>query len=104
MSERTFSQGEIVIIGRDPSCECPVSGDPKVSRQQMVLVAQSGRLNVRDLNSTNGTFVNGVRHVRCILNPGDRLTCGESTEIVWSIDPETSSLVVSVKRKEPEKG
>jgi pSer/pThr/pTyr-binding forkhead associated (FHA) protein len=39
-------------------------------------VAPDGTLEVRDLESTNGTFVNGKRIERTRLKSGDRLGVG----------------------------
>jgi pSer/pThr/pTyr-binding forkhead associated (FHA) protein len=35
-----------------------------------------GGLEVRDLESTNGTYVNGNRVERALLSPGDRVQVG----------------------------
>jgi pSer/pThr/pTyr-binding forkhead associated (FHA) protein len=39
-------------------------------------VSQAGELEVEDLDSTNGTFVNDQRVRRATLNAGDRLRVG----------------------------
>ncbi len=50
---------------------------PLVSRRHCRLVAHpDGRLEIEDLESTNGTFVNGRRVQRARLEPGDRITVG----------------------------
>ena len=50
---------------------------PMVSRVHCRLTAQpGGRLEVLDLKSTNGTFVNGRRVTRAALTVGDRLGVG----------------------------
>ncbi len=50
---------------------------PLVSRRHCRVIAHpDGRLEVVDLDSTNGTFVNGRRVARAWLGPGDRLTVG----------------------------
>ena len=50
---------------------------PLVSRVHCRLTARAdGGLEVRDLESTNGTFVNGARVGVAALNPGDRLKVG----------------------------
>jgi pSer/pThr/pTyr-binding forkhead associated (FHA) protein len=41
-----------------------------------VTVLPGGELEVRDLDSTNGTFVNGQRIASACLTPGDRLKVG----------------------------
>lgn len=50
---------------------------PLVSRRHCRLIAHpDGQLEVEDLESTNGTFVNGRRVCRARLEPGDRITVG----------------------------
>jgi pSer/pThr/pTyr-binding forkhead associated (FHA) protein len=45
------------VIGRDPKCHLrPSSG--AVSKKHCTLIFRDGKLFVRDLNSTNGTFIN----------------------------------------------
>jgi len=104
MSKKNFAQGEIVTIGRSAECECIVGDDARVSRLHLALVAVGGMVSVRDLNSTNGTFLNGRRMTRCVLQPGDRLTIGIATEIVWSVNAETSMLVLSLKPSVTDQG
>lgn len=53
---------EPLILGRDPSREFFLS-DSDVSRSHCELLLAGGRVLVRDLGSTNGTFVDGVRVV-----------------------------------------
>ena len=47
-----------------------------VSRLHCRLTADAAGLAVEDLNSTNGTFVNGEAVTRATLSPGDRLGVG----------------------------
>jgi pSer/pThr/pTyr-binding forkhead associated (FHA) protein len=41
-----------------------------------LVVSQAGELEVEDLDSTNGTFVNDQRVRKALLNAGDRLRIG----------------------------
>jgi pSer/pThr/pTyr-binding forkhead associated (FHA) protein len=66
--------GEIKTIGRAVRADFILDA-PLVSRLHCRLTAGHG-LEVLDLNSTNGTFVNGKRVTRATLRPGDRLTVG----------------------------
>jgi hypothetical protein len=50
--------------------------DRRVSRYHVQLREIQGRLSVVDLESTNGTFVNGERVRECLLRDGDRLSLG----------------------------
>jgi uncharacterized RDD family membrane protein YckC/pSer/pThr/pTyr-binding forkhead associated (FHA) protein len=58
--------------------------DPSVSRNHALLIAQNGELRVKDLGSTNGSYVNGRRLEEGLmrLHSGDRLTIGESDLII----------------------
>ena len=48
------------LIGRDPACQLrPAS--PLVSGRHCVVTTHDGKIFVRDLGSTNGTFLNGQR-------------------------------------------
>jgi hypothetical protein len=49
-----------VVIGRDPGCDLQIP-DPRVSRVHAVLYAEKGHWLVRDIDSSNGTFVDGDR-------------------------------------------
>lgn len=66
---------EQLVVGRHHSCDV-VLADPEVSRRHARLCFRDGRWVVRDLESTNGTIVNGGRIGRCELRPGDRLVFG----------------------------
>jgi hypothetical protein len=53
--------------------------DPSVSRQHAVIEIEGGRPLVRDLQSKNGTFVNGERVERNPLSEGDEVRFGKTT-------------------------
>src|SRR5512143_2780703 len=46
-------------------------GDPRVSRSHAELRAINGRYVLFDLNSTGGTYVNGVKITQSVVYPGD---------------------------------
>lgn len=62
----------ISITGRGNECEL-VLPLPHISRRHVVLTPQAGCVNVKDLDSTNGTRVNGVRVQEAVLHHGDTL-------------------------------
>ena len=65
----------ILLFGRD--LECDVRFDSrKISRKHCCLAQVSDYLVVRDLGSTNGIRINGVRVLESRLRPGDELTIG----------------------------
>ena len=63
---RELSLGDTQIIGRLPSNAIPIK-DVGSSRQNTRLFRAGGRFTVIDLNSKNGTFVNGLQVQRADL-------------------------------------
>jgi pSer/pThr/pTyr-binding forkhead associated (FHA) protein len=49
----------------------------EVSRRHVKIECSQGRCTLADLQSANGTFVNGVRVTQVLLSPGDRLRLGD---------------------------
>ncbi|HEY9871654.1 MAG TPA: FHA domain-containing protein, partial [Candidatus Obscuribacterales bacterium] len=67
-----------VVLGRDPGKADVVMGDAGVSRQHAVVRTGSDGVYIKDLGSTNGTYVNGVKiEGEYKLKPGDRITLGK---------------------------
>lgn len=65
-----------ILIGRDPSCYLPLS-HPAVSFRHAEISKQSdGSLVIRDLGSTNGTFINGQRISQVPIKSGDSIQIG----------------------------
>jgi pSer/pThr/pTyr-binding forkhead associated (FHA) protein len=67
--------GSIKTVGRATRADFIVDA-PMVSRLHCRLSAGAAELEVVDLESTNGTFVNGQRVSRAVLRGGDRLGVG----------------------------
>jgi len=67
--------GSIKTVGRAPRADFVVDA-PLVSRLHCRLTLQPGGLLVEDLESTNGTFVNGERVTRLVMRSGDALRVG----------------------------
>jgi pSer/pThr/pTyr-binding forkhead associated (FHA) protein len=77
-SEQVFRilPGSIRTLGRATGADFIVDA-ALVSRVHCRLTAlPTGELEVKDLDSTNGTFVNGTRVTQAKLAPGDRLQVG----------------------------
>ena len=65
-----------VVIGRLK--DCAVKTDNRtVSRRHAEFTWTNGQVQVRDLDSTGGTFVNGERVGRSAVSVGDSLLCGK---------------------------
>jgi pSer/pThr/pTyr-binding forkhead associated (FHA) protein len=67
--------GSIKTVGRAARADFVVDAG-LVSRLHCRLTAGATELEVVDLESTNGTYVNGERTPRAILKSGDRLGVG----------------------------
>jgi hypothetical protein len=65
----------ILLLGRDPECDIQLES-PKISRRHCCLAQVGDSLVVRDLGSTNGIRINGVRVLEGHLKGGDELTIG----------------------------
>lgn len=87
--ERSFDGFVPLTIGRDSACELAL-GDPEVSRRHARLEAESGVVYVRDLNSSNGTFLNGKRLRGAVETlAGDEIDVGTTRVIVKDLQPWT---------------
>jgi DNA-binding NtrC family response regulator len=84
----------VVIDGPDRGLSVPVRGavrigtaagselrlgDPTVSRVHATLALDGGELRIRDMGSTNGTFIDGVRVRDASVAPGSILRIGATT-------------------------
>jgi pSer/pThr/pTyr-binding forkhead associated (FHA) protein len=61
-----------IMVGRHPVCDLRLIS-LRISRRHCIMTARGGELLVRDLGSTNGTWVNGRRVESAWLEPGDEL-------------------------------
>ena len=67
--------GPIAVLGRGENCDLQIPLE-NVSRRHCELTLTSDQLEVRDLGSSNGTFVNNKRVNELALKAGDRLVVG----------------------------
>ena len=78
----SFAQHDSFLIGRNPEAHLCLPDDRYFSRNHCLLEMNPPHSFLRDLNSTNGTFVNGQRVKTAYLNNGDRIQCGETILVV----------------------
>lgn len=67
----------ILLLGRHPECDITIDSR-KISRRHCCIAQVNDYLVVRDLGSTNGIRINGIRIVEGRLKPGDELTIGSN--------------------------
>lgn len=78
-----------LVIGRGRDVQLVLS-DPEVSRRHARLETQNGTVFLRDLGSSNGTFLNGRRLTSAIeLREGDEVDVGTTRLVVEKLRPWT---------------
>lgn len=81
------------VLGRREDCQVRIPL-ANVSRQHCEIVVEADGLLVRDLGSSNGTFVNGDRIQEHTITAGDMLTVG-SVVFVFRIDGDPATIDTS---------
>lgn len=72
--------------------------DTLCSQQHLLLFqGPDGRLWVRDLDSTNGTYVNEVKSVEKTLNVGDSVRVGRTTITITSFSPANEGSITEAR-------
>ncbi len=66
-----------IVVGRSSDLDMVLVED-MVSRRHAKIAVNGDQVTIQDLGSTNGTFVNGERVKRAVLNDGDRVLIGTS--------------------------
>ncbi|MBI2567376.1 MAG: GGDEF domain-containing protein [Candidatus Schekmanbacteria bacterium] len=75
--DREFEVRDEMVIGRDENADLPLNSR-LISRHHAIIEEIGGNFRLQDLNSTNGTFVNGDRVADSIvLKNGDIIHIGE---------------------------
>ena len=73
-----FDRHDTFIVGRSRFVHCPMPEDMALSRDHFMIEINPPLCELRDLGSTNGTFVNNVRIERSRLASGDVIAAGQS--------------------------
>src|SRR6185369_14243129 len=77
----------ISIVGRGREADIRLNGDG-VSRQHARITVGADSVELEDLGSTNGVFVNGDRITRCQLQPDDKIKLGRVTILKFAYQDE----------------
>ncbi|MCH2210522.1 MAG: FHA domain-containing protein [Fuerstiella sp.] len=68
----------VILVGRSEDCDVVINGSRKISRKHCCLVQFDDSFLIRDLDSTNGVWVNGKRVDReSEMVDGDRVAIGD---------------------------
>lgn len=80
--------GRTLVVGRNPSCDIPVSDKQVSSKHAELRAGPDGRWVVVDKASTNGTFVDGVR-----IDPASPHPLPDGTSLRFG--PDTAFMVIT---------
>jgi pSer/pThr/pTyr-binding forkhead associated (FHA) protein len=78
------------VIGRDEGCDIRLQGDSLVSRRHAMIEFSQGEYCIRDLGSTNGTYVNNKplqKGERRPIEEGDIILIGKTSMPVGVYQP-----------------
>lgn len=79
-------------VGRSPECDLWIE-DSTISRQHFLLTLKNEKVIIQDLNSTNGTYLNGSRiYSEQPLRDGDKIQISQSTIFEINYLDESRSL------------
>jgi hypothetical protein len=74
------------LVGRDAACDFTIV-DARVSRRHLEIQLEGATLRFRDLGSSNGTSLNGVRTEAGELGLGDVIALGDSELCIEADEP-----------------
>jgi predicted component of type VI protein secretion system len=69
-------EGDELVLGRDAGCGA-VFADESVSRRHARITRHGDEFVLEDLDSRNGTHVDGVPILSCVLHDGDAIQIGQ---------------------------
>lgn len=86
------------IIGRDPISDIAIN-DPEVSRQHARFTQTNDSYQIEDLESTNGTFVNGeqIGTDPVQLAQGNEIQLGSGVTMIFEFMPESDEMELGVE-------
>ncbi len=83
-----------VAIGRDITNDIVIN-DAEVSRKHARLILEGGRYTMEDLNSTNGTYIDGQRLIGPhLMASGETVMFGDNVGMVFEGEPAMADLTV----------
>lgn len=88
--EFQFDQHETLLAGRSSFAQLRLVDDVHFSRNHFRLEVNPPECHLIDLDSTNGTFVNGKRVRQAMLNDGDVIQVGDTELTLTSFDPKAT--------------
>src|SRR3989304_1770602 len=82
-------EGRAIVVGRAVTSDLPIC-DPTVSRRHAEVTLANGGVSVKDLGSSNGTYINGTQISESTAGDGDIVTFGKGAFKVHQATPAVS--------------
>jgi transcriptional regulator with GAF, ATPase, and Fis domain len=82
-------------IGRDTNSQLSIP-DHLMSRRHCMVEAAGGRVTLRDLGSSNGTYVNGIPVRERVLAHGDRIRAGDTVLLFLHADMQAETADAAI--------
>ena len=79
-------EGRALVVGRAVTSDLPIY-DPTVSRRHAEVTLSNGGVSLRDLGSSNGTYINGTQIAEFTAGAGDVVTFGKVAFKVRQVTP-----------------
>lgn len=73
-----LSAGQEIVVGRTPTADLTFPDDDLMSGRHIRFYVDGTDLLFEDLQSTNGSFLNGEAAGKGVIRPGDNLLCGNT--------------------------
>ena len=88
--ERRTFDAEVVLFGRSSACDLRFRVSAVSRMHARISLIRANRWSIEDLNSKNGTFLNGEQVKRAYVRVGDRLQIGaDGPELrILRLDPD----------------
>jgi pSer/pThr/pTyr-binding forkhead associated (FHA) protein len=101
--KRKVRRGQRVTIGRTQQADFSFANDGKMSSRHFVIDVENEQCLVSDMNSTNGTFLNGNRIQASPINHEDEVTAGQTkfTFFIHRVEPKFGSPPKPVRDDAP---
>src|SRR5271165_6085606 len=74
-----LQSGQSIRVGRTSKSDFVLSADSHISGVHFAIELSETDCRIRDLNSSNGTLVNGQKITTAALQDGDTIVAGETT-------------------------
>ncbi len=83
-----LSEGRVIVVGRAVTSDLSIY-DPTVSRRHAEVTLLNGSVSVKDVGSSNGTYINGTQITQSTAGDGDIVTFGKVAFKVLQATPAT---------------